>query len=65
MICDRCDKPITGKPDTYDHVSSSAGGITLYFCPGYCKVAPRQRTSEPPVVLPESPRSRQSRRRRR
>lgn len=59
MMCDRCDKPITGRPETRDHVSSSGGGITLFFCPGYCRAAPRQRTQEQPVELPiQDPRSR-------
>ena len=66
MICDCCDEPITGKPETRDHVSSSAGGITLFLCPGYCKPAPRQRIQEKPVELPiQDPRSRPRRRPRR
>jgi hypothetical protein len=45
-ICARCDKPIKGKPVQWNHVSASAGGITVYVCPWPCRPAtPRQTTS--------------------
>ncbi|GGR61553.1 hypothetical protein GCM10010251_93040 [Streptomyces aurantiogriseus] len=64
-MCDRCHKPIHGKPDTYEHASASAGGVTLFFCPGGCRPAPHQRIPEPPVELsdPLTPASNPRRRR--
>jgi hypothetical protein len=41
-LCARCDKPIAGKPVTYDHISPSAGGTTVYLCPGVCTPVPHQ-----------------------
>lgn len=41
-LCARCDKPIEGEPATYDHMSPSAGGATVYLCPTNCRAVPHQ-----------------------
>lgn len=41
-LCARCDKPIEGEPYIYDHISPSAGGSTVYLCPGSCDPVPHQ-----------------------
>jgi hypothetical protein len=42
-ICARCDRIIKGTSVKWDHVSASAGGITVYVCPNPCRPStPRQ-----------------------
>lgn len=64
MICARCDKPIKGTPATYDHISSSGGGITVYLHQHLCRPTPVQTAPTPPVFL-TGPRHRPARRSRR
>lgn len=55
-ICARCDKPIEGEPDEFDHTSPTGAGITIKVCRGLCRKAPQQTY---PVHATDSPRSRE------